>query len=85
MFSTTTVFGTPRDVTLAEIAIESFYPSDTQTADYFDRPPRSQGLLAELELPRHQSRLQLNRETHLGDAFGALLEADGVSAIFMPR
>lgn len=35
MFSTTTVFGTPRDVTLAEIAIESFYPSDTQTADYF--------------------------------------------------
>ncbi|MFD9682139.1 helix-turn-helix domain-containing protein [Rhodococcus sp. NPDC059969] len=35
MFSTTTVFGTPRDVTLAEIAIESFYPSDKQTADYF--------------------------------------------------
>jgi hypothetical protein len=35
MFSTTTVFGTPRDVTLAEIAIESFYPSDMQTADYF--------------------------------------------------
>lgn len=37
MFSTTTVFGTPRDVTLAEIAIESFYPSDAATADFFRR------------------------------------------------
>ncbi|MCJ0903359.1 helix-turn-helix domain-containing protein [Rhodococcus sp. ARC_M6] len=35
MFSTTTVFGTPRDVTLAEIAIESFYPSDPATAEFF--------------------------------------------------
>ncbi|MDI9914418.1 hypothetical protein [Rhodococcus sp. IEGM 1379] len=34
MFSTTTVFGTPRDVTLAEIAIESFYPSDPATAEF---------------------------------------------------
>jgi transcriptional regulator with XRE-family HTH domain len=30
--STTTVFGTPRDITLAELAIESFYPADRQTA-----------------------------------------------------
>ncbi|MFC4604953.1 helix-turn-helix domain-containing protein [Rhodococcus kronopolitis] len=37
MFSTTTVFGTPRDVTLAEIAIESFYPSDSATAEFFRR------------------------------------------------
>lgn len=37
MFSTTTVFGTPRDVTLSEIAIEAFYPSDTATGDYFRR------------------------------------------------
>ena len=31
-FSTTTVFGTPRDVTLAELAIESFFPADAATA-----------------------------------------------------
>jgi transcriptional regulator with XRE-family HTH domain len=30
--STTTVFGTPHDVTLAEIAIESFFPADDATA-----------------------------------------------------
>jgi hypothetical protein len=34
LFSTTTVFGTPRDVTLAELAIESFYPADTSTAAF---------------------------------------------------
>lgn len=31
--STTTVFGTPIDVTLAEIALECFYPADAGTAD----------------------------------------------------
>ena len=31
-FSTTTVFGTPRDVTLSEIAIEAFFPADRETA-----------------------------------------------------
>jgi transcriptional regulator with XRE-family HTH domain len=31
MFSTTTVFGTPREVTLSELAIESFYPADAQS------------------------------------------------------
>lgn len=30
--TTTTVFGTPLDVTLAELAIESFYPADAETA-----------------------------------------------------
>ena len=30
--STTTIFGTPNDVTLAEIAIESFFPADDATA-----------------------------------------------------
>ncbi len=30
--STTTVFGTPVDVTLAELAIEMFFPADQQTA-----------------------------------------------------
>jgi hypothetical protein len=32
-FSTTTVFGTPVDITLAEIAIEAFYPADNATAE----------------------------------------------------
>ena len=31
-FSTTTVFGTSVDVTLSELALELFYPADTQTA-----------------------------------------------------
>jgi transcriptional regulator with XRE-family HTH domain len=31
-FSTTTVFGTPVDVTLSELAIESFFPADDATA-----------------------------------------------------
>ncbi|MCD9027197.1 helix-turn-helix domain-containing protein [Luteimonas sp. BDR2-5] len=31
-FSTTTVFGTPRDITLSELAIESFFPADARTA-----------------------------------------------------
>jgi hypothetical protein len=31
-FSTITTFGTPADVTLAELAIEAFYPADDETA-----------------------------------------------------
>ncbi|MGF6724641.1 transcriptional regulator with XRE-family HTH domain [Paraburkholderia sp. GAS41] len=31
-YSTTTVFGTPVDVTLSELAIEAFFPADPQTA-----------------------------------------------------
>ncbi len=31
--STTTVFGTPVDVTLSELALESFFPADAATAD----------------------------------------------------
>lgn len=34
LLSTTTVFGTPRDVTLSELAIESFYPADPATAAF---------------------------------------------------
>jgi hypothetical protein len=34
LFTTTTVFGTPHDVTLAELAIESFYPADAGTAAF---------------------------------------------------
>lgn len=35
MFSTTTVFGTPREVTVSELAIESFYPADDATRAFF--------------------------------------------------
>jgi hypothetical protein len=35
--STTTVFGTPVDVTLAELAIESFFPADAATAEILRR------------------------------------------------
>ena len=36
-FSTTTVFGTPVDVTLDELAIESFFPADAESADLLRR------------------------------------------------
>lgn len=32
-FSTTTIFGTPVDITLSELAIESFFPADAPTAE----------------------------------------------------
>jgi hypothetical protein len=32
-FRTTTVFGTPLDVTLDELAIKAFFPADQRTAD----------------------------------------------------
>lgn len=32
-FSASTVFGTPVDITLSELAIESYFPADQQTAD----------------------------------------------------
>lgn len=37
LISTTTVFGTPVDVTLSEIALESFFPADAATADILHR------------------------------------------------
>jgi transcriptional regulator with XRE-family HTH domain len=37
LFSTTTVFGTPVDVTLSELALECFYPADAATADALRR------------------------------------------------
>jgi transcriptional regulator with XRE-family HTH domain len=41
-FSTTTVFGTPIDITLAELAIESFYPANQWTADQLRRFAQNQ-------------------------------------------
>ncbi len=37
--STTTVFGTPREVTLSELAIEAFYPADEVTRAHLQRQP----------------------------------------------
>jgi transcriptional regulator with XRE-family HTH domain len=37
LFSTTTLFGTPMDITLAELAIESFFPADAATAEALRR------------------------------------------------
>jgi hypothetical protein len=34
LISTTTVFGTPNDVTLAELALETFFPADAFSAAY---------------------------------------------------
>jgi transcriptional regulator with XRE-family HTH domain len=42
-FGTVTVFGTPIDVTLAELAIESFFPADTQTAEVLGHVARRPG------------------------------------------
>ncbi|WBB52575.1 helix-turn-helix transcriptional regulator [Verrucosispora sp. WMMD573] len=35
LFSTITTFGTPRDITIDEVAIESYYPADAESATYF--------------------------------------------------
>lgn len=35
--STTTVFGTPRDVLLSELAIEAFFPENSDTIDFLNR------------------------------------------------
>ncbi|WP_202869274.1 helix-turn-helix domain-containing protein [Kribbella antibiotica] len=37
MFSTITTFGTPLDLTLDDLAVESYYPADEATAAYFER------------------------------------------------
>jgi transcriptional regulator with XRE-family HTH domain len=39
-FGTTTVFGTPLDITLAELAIESFFPADASTTEHLNRIAR---------------------------------------------
>jgi hypothetical protein len=37
LFTTLTVFGTPQDVTLAELAVELFYPADDHSQDLLRR------------------------------------------------
>ncbi|SRR5579871_387307 len=46
-FSTTTVFGTPVDITLSELAIESFFPADAATADIMRRFPEARAAPAD--------------------------------------
>jgi len=37
--STTTLFGTPRDITLSELALEAFFPADSETAAFMHQLP----------------------------------------------
>lgn len=37
LFSTTTIFGTPVDITLAELAVEAFFPVDEETGEILRR------------------------------------------------
>jgi len=41
LISTTTVFGTPTEITLSELAIEAFYPADDVTAERLKRLSRA--------------------------------------------
>lgn len=43
LFSTITTFGTPLDITLDDVAIESYYPADAETAAYFTGSAASGG------------------------------------------
>src|SRR2546430_10835836 len=52
--NTVTVFGTPNDVTLAELALEMLYPADQQTVAIVMRMVQERDLMAEQE---SQSRL----------------------------
>ena len=44
-FSTTTVFGTPMDITLAELALEAFFPADAATAETLRRLAAGSGAI----------------------------------------
>lgn len=43
LFGTITVFGTPVDITLSELALESFFPADAETAELLRRMARDAG------------------------------------------
>ncbi|HEX7643370.1 MAG TPA: helix-turn-helix transcriptional regulator [Burkholderiaceae bacterium] len=42
LISITSVFGTPRDVTLSELALEAFFPANAETAQILQRLPQQQ-------------------------------------------
>ncbi len=58
--STTTVFGTPVDITLAELALECFYPSDATTIALLrqEAETRSEHLLNDPGIETHSNRLR---------------------------
>jgi hypothetical protein len=44
LFSTITTFGNPREVTLSELSIETFYPADSQSRAWLDTQIANLGL-----------------------------------------
>ncbi len=44
LISTTTIFGTPTEVTLSELIIEAFYPADAETAERLERMSAQAGI-----------------------------------------
>src|SRR5258707_14245476 len=42
-FSTTMVFGTPVDITLSELALETFFPADERTAEWLKQTAANMG------------------------------------------
>lgn len=59
-FSTTTIFGTPTDITLSELALECFYPADEATAEMLQGDP----VCAQFSPWRHKKE---GDEARLGD------------------
>jgi hypothetical protein len=49
--NTVTVFGTPNDVTLAELALEMLFPANQNTIAIVQRMVRESELLAQRQLP----------------------------------
>lgn len=43
LISTTTVFGTPVDITLSELALETFFPADAETAEHLRAMVKADG------------------------------------------
>jgi exonuclease SbcD len=79
--ATHTTFGTPLDITVAELSIEAFFPADAGTADFLRTPlpPRMSGGFATVPGMRflHTSDWHLGRSLHradLRDAQAAFLD-----------
>jgi hypothetical protein len=62
-FSTTTVFGTPMDITLSELALESFFPADAATAEAL----RQEGAGAEREETEERREREEREEREASD------------------
>ncbi|MBJ7413693.1 MAG: hypothetical protein JHD15_25545, partial [Phenylobacterium sp.] len=52
LFGTTTVFGTPVDITLSELTLETFFPADAATADALRAAHEMRQAAAGAEAPR---------------------------------